>query len=169
VTADACSTCGHLLGFHDRHIRFVLPDPVLDTTGRGHVSRTWMSHENGRRIRDEQVPDLGAFVRALLPITLTQGHTITYSVWVAIDPLDLPNVFNVWFQPAYRDLRVSGRLANAISPWGPLFAPVEVVVRDRDHTPYCDHSDDPALNQVLHDEWPHEVVLGKQGQAGRSS
>jgi hypothetical protein len=34
-----------------------------------------------------QVPALGTFVRAMLPVQLTGGHTVTYGgVWVGIDP-----------------------------------------------------------------------------------
>jgi hypothetical protein len=43
----------------------------------------------------------------------------------------------VWWEPEYRELRLSGWLANAIPPWGMLSAPVEAVVRDPDETPYC--------------------------------
>jgi hypothetical protein len=35
-----------------------------------------------------QIPSLGAFVRALLPVSLTGGHTATYGVWVAVHPGD---------------------------------------------------------------------------------
>jgi hypothetical protein len=45
-----------------------------------------------------------------------------------------------------------------------LTAPVETVVRDPDETPYCDHSTDPQLDRVLHDEWPHDLVLTAVGQ-----
>jgi hypothetical protein len=35
---------------------------------------------------------------------------------------------------------------------------VDTVVRDPDETPYCDRSDDPDLDRVLHSEWPHDVL-----------
>ena len=79
---------------------------------------TWMSHENARDSVMMQVPNVGAFVRALLPVSLTDGHRVTFGVWLAIDPAELASVFNAWWQPEYQDLRLSGWLANAIQPWG---------------------------------------------------
>lgn len=106
-----------------------------------------------------QVVPAGAFMRALLPIRLSGGHTLTYGVWLGIHPDDLQSIHSLWWEPEYRDLRVTGRLANAIPPWGLLGAAVEAVVRDVDQTPYCDRSDHPDLHRVLHDEWPHEPIL----------
>lgn len=106
-----------------------------------------------------QVPGIGAFVRALLPVNLVDGHAITFGVWLAIDPADLPTVFATWWEPEYQDLRMVGWLANTVPPWGLLTAPVRTMVRDPDKTPFCDSSDDPQLNRVLHEAWPHDLVL----------
>src|SRR4030095_119190 len=97
-----------------------------------------------------QVPAVGGLGRALLPIRLTAGHTLTYGVWLGIDPRGLRSIFDVWWEPEHRTLRLHVRLANAIRPWGMLAAPVEAVVRDPDETPYCDRSDNPELDHVLH-------------------
>ena len=105
------------------------------------------------------ITDVGAFVRALLPVRLTGGHTITFGVWIAIDPAHLQSVFATWWEPEYQDLRMAGWLANAISPWGLLSAPVQTVVRNADETPYCDSSSHPQLDRVLHEEWPHDLIL----------
>lgn len=106
-----------------------------------------------------QIPGIGAFVRALLPVHLTGGHTVTYGVWVAIDPQELRRVFAVWWEPEYRDLRLDGALANSIPPWGLLAASVTLTVRDPQQTPYCSQSQDPRLSRVLSDQWPHEDIL----------
>lgn len=55
--------------------------------------------------------------------------------------------------------RTAGWLANAISPWGLLSASVQTVVHDADETPYCDSSSHPQLDRVLHEEWPHDLLL----------
>jgi hypothetical protein len=165
VTVDTCPSCGRDLDLHDRHVRFTLPDPVLDVPGKEMTPGTWMSHATARESVMMQVPDIGAFVRALLPIRLTQGHTITFGVWLAVDPRELPAIFDVWWKPEYRDLRLTGWLANAIPPWGMLATPVEAVVRDADQTPYCDRSGDPRLEHVLREEWPHDLVLAAAGEA----
>ena len=163
MDTDVCPSCGRRLDLHDRHVRFTLPDPVLDVPGRETATGVWMSHGTARESVMMQVPAVGAFVRALLPIRLTGGHTLTYGVWLGVDPRELPTIFGVWWEPEYRDLTISGRLANVIKPWGLLAAPVEAVVRDPDETPYCDRSDDPDLDRVLHGEWPHELVLPAAG------
>ncbi len=164
MTAAGCPSCGRLLDLHNRHVRFTLPDPVLDAPGKETTPGTWMSHGDARDSVMMQVPNVGAFVRALLPIKLTEGHTVTFGVWLAVDPRELRSVFDVWWEPEYRDLRLTGRLANTIPPWGMLAAPVETVVRDPDETPYCESSEDPQLDRVLRGEWPHDLVLTATGQ-----
>jgi hypothetical protein len=140
-------------------VRFTLPDPVLDAPDQERTSGTWISHANAYESVMMQVPDVGAFVRALLPVRLTGGHTITFGVWIAIDPADLQSVFATWWEPAYQNLRIAGWLANAISPWGLLSAPVQTVVRNADETPYCESSSHPQLDRVLQEEWPHDLLL----------
>ncbi|WAL65906.1 DUF2199 domain-containing protein [Amycolatopsis cynarae] len=167
IAADTCPSCGQPLESHDRHVRFTLPDPVLNLTGWENEPGTWMSHGTARDSVMMQVPDIGAFVRALLPIHLAGGHTLTYGVWLAVDPSDLPHIFGMWWEPTYQDLRISGWLANPVPPWGMLAAPVDAIVRNPDHTPYCDHSDDPTLKQVLREEWPHDVAFRAQHQAAK--
>lgn len=106
-----------------------------------------------------QVPRLGPFVRALLPVRLTGGHTVTYGVWVSISPSDLQRAFGVWWQPEYAELRLNGVLANALRPWGLLAAPVALAVRDPEQAPYCEGSPDPLLSRVLTEQWPHADII----------
>jgi len=106
-----------------------------------------------------QIPPLGSFVRALLPVSLTGGYTVTYGVWVGIEPRELQRAFEVWWEPEYTDLRLDGFLANSIQPWGLLAVPVSLAVRDPEHTPYCSGSSDPQFLRVLNEQWPHEDVL----------
>lgn len=103
---------------------------------------------------------LARFVRALLPVRLTGGFTVTYGVWVGVHPDDLQRSFQVWWEPEYSDLRLNGFLGNAIQPWGLLGQPVELAVLNADQTPYCVGSSDVDLAAVLSREWPHDEVLG---------
>jgi hypothetical protein len=98
-----------------------------------------------------------------LTVTCGSPCLLTYGIWLGVDPRELQSIVAVWWEPEYRDLRLSGRLANAIRPWGLVAAPVETVVRDPDQTPYCDRSDDAELDLVLRGEWPHELVLTAAG------
>ncbi|WP_433222830.1 hypothetical protein ACQP00_24530 [Dactylosporangium sp. CS-047395] len=136
-----------------------MPDPVLDLPEQEHTPGTWMTGATARSSVLMQIPGVGAFVRALLPVRLTGGHMVTFGVWLGVDPADLQTIAKVWFAPEYRDLVVAGYLANAVPPWGLLAAPVRAIVRDPDETPYCDSSSSVELDRVLHDEWPHDLVL----------
>jgi hypothetical protein len=100
-----------------------------------------------------EVPNAGAFVRVLLPIRLTGGFSLTYGLWLEVSPGDLRSTFDIWFDPAYTDLQLNGRLGNPVLPWGMLGAPVSTIVGSPDETPYCHSSADETLNRVLTDEW----------------
>ena len=100
-----------------------------------------------------QVPGLGAFVRALLPVQLERSHKVTYGVWVGVSPEDLRRACEVWWEPSYNELVLTGRLANAVPPNVRVGAPVHLVVRDPDHVPYCDTSADRSLEALLTLTW----------------
>jgi hypothetical protein len=155
-----CSLCGRPLSEHDQHFRFTLPDPVLDTSDREAAAGTWMSSDDPRSSVMMQVPGIGSFVRALLPVSLTGGFAVTFGVWLAVHPQELQRIFSVWWEPEYAQLSFDGRLANAIPPWGLLAAPATAVVRDAEETPYCAASENRELARVLTEQWPHDVVLG---------
>ena len=55
-----------------------------------------MSHRNARDSVMMQAPSVGAFVRALLPVRLSEGHTLTFGVWLAIEPRQLQTIFALW-------------------------------------------------------------------------
>lgn len=83
-TEHFCSICGNELGDHDRHIRFALPGPVLQSVGQHHVPGAWLTHDEPNTSVMMQIPGIGAFVRALLPVSLSEGHRLTFGVWVSI-------------------------------------------------------------------------------------
>jgi hypothetical protein len=144
---------------HDRHFRFAAPEPVLAVPEWKQDPDTWLAGPTPEDSDLLQVPDVGAFVRALLPIRLEQGHTLTYGIWLAVRPAEFHAVVSAWWAPEYSGLKFSGSLANAVAPWGLLGVPVEAVVRDIQQAPYCERSSDPQLHSILHDEWPHDLVL----------
>jgi hypothetical protein len=106
-----------------------------------------------------QIPDVGAFVRALLPVRLSDHSTVYFGVWISVHPDALQIAVEVWDQPTYLTLTIDGLLANAVPPWGLLAAPVHAVARDRRHTPYCESSSDPLLTRVLTHEWPQHTIV----------
>ncbi|GAB3261390.1 hypothetical protein GCM10027425_24780 [Alteromonas gracilis] len=157
-----CQICGGQTCEHDRHVRFRLPDPVLSLPEQEHTEGTWMSDQAGGANQSVmmRVPGVGDFLRALLPVSLSGGYSVTYGVWVGVRPEDLKQAYDVWWDPSYVEFKVEGLLANAIQPWGLLGTPVNLAVTDPDATPVCVASNDPALEDVLRLEWPHQQVLG---------
>ncbi|MFE6649295.1 DUF2199 domain-containing protein [Nocardioides sp. NPDC057772] len=163
-----CATCGHPLDDHDKHVRFRLPEPVLridKELGEPLDGDRWLSDPDPAKAVMLQDQRVGPFVRALLPVKLTGGYSVTYGVWVGIHPDDLQESARVWSGPEYVDLRISGFLGNVIEPWDVFAAPVQLAVLDPDHTPYCVSSEHPALRELLTREWDHQTVLGADGTA----
>lgn len=118
-----------------------------------------MSHSDANQSVMMMVPTVGTFVRVLLPVQLTGGYTVTFGAWLGVHPDDLQRAFSVWTAPEYVDLRLEGRLANALPAWDVFAVPAEAVVRDPEETPYIVHSSDELLNRVLTEAWPHEKIL----------
>lgn len=150
----SCPTCGRQLDEHNRHVRFQLPDPVLDVPADERPALTW-----GNDVMT-QVKGVGAFVRSLLPVRLSGGHTLTYGLWLSVHPDDLRRAYTTWTSESYVDLVLDGLVANDVQPWGLLGRPARAIVKDPDHTPYLHSSSDDVMSAVLNDEWPHDLVLG---------
>ena len=146
---DACERCGHETDPSDRHVRFTLPDAVLGLPDREQTAGSWMSHDTADESMMMQVPGAGNYVRVLLPIRLDDGTSITYGTWLLVEPAALHEAFSLWWSPDYARLHLSGRLANDVPPGGVLGTAVEAVVRDEDHTPYVDSSDDELVARLL--------------------
>jgi len=118
-----------------------------------------MSHGTVEESVMLQVPQVGPFVRCLLPVALTGGYRITFGVWIAVHPDDFQRAFRMWWGPDYAQLTLSGWLANRLPVWDCFTSPVRASVEIPDHTPYVTSSDDEMLGRVLGEAWPHELVL----------
>jgi hypothetical protein len=156
---EFCPTCGGALDAHNRNIRFNLPTPIWDLPEREQTPGTWLSHGTPMESVMMQVDGFGAFVRVLLPVHLDGGYTVTYGAWLGIHPEQLHETFAAWWSPEYDALRLEGRLANTIAPWGLLGTPATATVRHPDETPYITESADPGLAGVIHSTWRHADVL----------
>lgn len=115
--------------------------------------RTWQT----RDMMDVQ--GCGAFIRALLPVKLTGDHSVTFGVWLAVDPDDMQRAFRAWWEPEYLTFTVDAWLANALPIWGLLAVPVRAQVRQESELPYVVSSQDQNMTRVLTGEWDHELVL----------
>lgn len=155
---SSCALCGHTTHEADRNIRFRLPDPVLDLAEGDETDGVWKSEADPNRAVMMTAPTLGGFIRALLPVHLHGGETVTFGVWVGVHSEDLKRAYDLWWDPAYPNLKLSGRLANALPQWGLLAAPVELEVVDPDATPYCVSSSDATMAAVLTSLWDRDEV-----------
>ncbi len=154
VTDRTCPTCGRPLDEHNRHVRFLLPEPVLAIPEPERADLTW-----GNDVL-MQVQGVGAFVRVLIPIRLVGGYTLTYGAWLSVHPVDLRRAWEVWVTPAYEELRLSGMMANRLPGWEAesYGTPAVAAVLNVDHAPYVVESPDAFLRRVITDEWPHDIL-----------
>ena len=77
----------------------------------------------------------------------------------AFTPDDLNRAFDTWWAPEYAELKIEGRLANALPSWDVFGIPVNLAVTDPEARPYCVANSDKELQAVLTNEWDHEPVL----------
>lgn len=148
-----CSCCGTELPDTDQiDVRFGLPDVA---SGREETARRQV---NPGLLR---VEGHSYFARCLLPVRLSGELLLVLGTWMETSEADLQRAHTVWDQPGYADLVLTGRLANAIKPWGEelLGAPLTARVRNADEIPYVDSSDHPLLGHVLHTVWDRHQVL----------
>jgi len=86
---------------------FKVPDPVLAASEdqRGKASQ---SDPDANRAVMMQVPEVGPLLRALLPVHLSGGYTLTFGLWLLVRPDDLQRAFRVWWSPEYVLFKVGG-------------------------------------------------------------
>lgn len=159
-----CPTCGRALSDHDRDIRFRLPQPVLEASLETEelAGRTW-----GNDVL-MQVQGIGAFVRVLVPVRLTGGFGVVFGAWLGVHPDDLRRAWEVWNGPEYMGLELSGFLANELPPWRAHTCgkPLAASPRSPDELPYACESSDPVLQNILTQEWNHDLVLSSISESG---
>lgn len=141
------------------HIRYELPDVVLEQDITVESGRLWMSHATVQESAMIAAEGIGSFVRALLPVHLTGGYTVTFGVWVVVPTEEMHRALSEWFSPWYPRLVIDGHLANEIAPWSVSGAPTRISVIDPDHIPYVTSSPNHEMTAVLQCAWNHKVVL----------
>lgn len=98
------------------------------------------------------------FVRALLPVRLSDRHEFHFGVWLETSEEIFKRLWTVWEEPEYATMKFEASLANSVPPWneGLLGAACVAHVRDRDQLPYIESSTQPQLAGVLATAWPRE-------------
>jgi hypothetical protein len=110
----------------------------------------------------QRLEGVGGFLRCLMPVRLTGGGTVTYSVWLRLDDEQLRHANAVWTKPEYTDLRLRGEVANAIKPWPGLLGEIAgVEVRDAGTLPYLVAEENSLLSRVLTEVWDRDDVLSR--------
>ena len=147
--SGACPCCGRDVAGVEREVVFRYPDAIV---GLDDVERARVYAEHGRNFA--AMPGR-AFVRALLPVRLTDGHEFRFGVWLEVPEATGAAVYSAWDDPAYIDLSFDAHLANTVPPWGErlLGAACTAVVRDVDELPYIGSSTDEQLARVLSSPW----------------
>jgi hypothetical protein len=145
-----------VLGDHERDMRFGLPEAVLSIPPEELDRRM-------RRASDDllEVSGVGAFVRILVPVSLTAGYQIVFGAWLGVAEELLRRASDVWWGEGYPALRLDGLLANRLPPWEEetYGAALTARVRDVGQLPYAVASPDPVMQDILTRDWPHELVL----------
>lgn len=152
-----CSCCGAPLDGVDLDIRSALPDAILALSPERRAS-AWGNSDFQR------VEGVGGFLRCLMPVRLTGGGSVTYSVWLRLDDEQLRHANAIWTKPEYTGLRLRGEVANAIKPWPGLLGEVAgAEVRDAGTLPYLVADEHSLLSRVLTDVWDRDDVLSRIG------
>jgi hypothetical protein len=150
-----CPCCGGALSPVDFAVRSTWPDPLLALSTEDREA-TWGNEH--LRVAGE----LGAFVRCLMPVRLTGGGTLEYSVWLRVPEQTVRHASAIWEAPEYAELRLEGTVANAVQPWTDILgAPARAEVRDPESIPYLVADEGSLVHRVLHDEWDRDDVLSR--------
>nr|WP_225953253.1 DUF2199 domain-containing protein [Kibdelosporangium phytohabitans] len=156
---ERCGCCGHAVTTSGQiDFRLYRPEAAIDMP---------QDAVHGVKPGLLRVDGVGAFVRCLLPIALTEDVTMVFGAWMKVSDADLDHAASVWDADAYEDLVLHGTFANVIKPWGEeIFdAPLTAVVRNAAEIPYIDASDHPLLHRVLTETWNRDYVLSFFGVA----
>lgn len=96
------------------------------------------------------------FVRALLPVRLSDGHEFHFGVWLETLEETSKTLWTHWERPDYSTMSFEAVLANSVPPWNESILGARCVagVRDQNQLPYIESSPQPQLAAVLATPWP---------------
>jgi hypothetical protein len=145
-----CPCCGNDVAAVQREIRLELPDSVLEVDPEDRKKRVGMDHPSFLQLDLKRF-----FVRALLPVRLTDGHEFHFGVWLEVPEPTCQTLWVNWEKPEYSQMRFGARLANSVPPWNDLLRGADCTagVREQDKLPYVESSLHSELSRVLMTPW----------------
>jgi hypothetical protein len=146
-----CPCCGRDIASVDREIKMELPDAVRAIPEAERKTRVGAGGTSFMQLDLKRF-----FVRALLPVRLSDGHEFHFGVWLETSEETAKQLWTNWERPEYSAMRFDASLANAVPPWNEsiLSASCAAVVRDQDQLPYVESSTQPQLAAVMATPWP---------------
>lgn len=139
--AHVCPCCGQDIASVDREVRFGVPDVFMGMSTEERDRREGHRGDYFMRLAPDRF-----FVRALLPVRLSNGHEFHFGIWLEITADACATVMNAWDSSDYASLEFEGKVANAVPPWGAalLDAPCHACVRDQSQLPFRSSSSKPC-------------------------
>src|SRR5689334_22937659 len=145
-----CPCCGRDITSVQREIKLELPEAVREIP-----SDAWRKRVGVGGTAFMQLDLRRFFVRALLPVRLSDGHEFHFGVWLEVAEETSKQLWMNWERPEYGRMRFSANLANSVPPWNEaiLGAACSATVRDPNQLPYIESSSDPQLAAVMATPW----------------
>jgi hypothetical protein len=145
-----CPCCGRDISSVQREIKLEFPEAVLQLSLDERKARVGVGGSAFMQLDLQHF-----FVRALLPVRLSDSHEFHFGVWLETTEEIAKRLWEIWDLPDYSEVRFAATLANAVPAWNEavLGAPCFAEVRQLDQLPYVESSSHPALSAVLATPW----------------
>ena len=146
-----CPCCGRDVTSVQREIKMELPDAVRAIPDDDRRTRVGAGGKAFMQLDLKRF-----FVRALLPVRLSDGHEFHFGVWLETPEDTSRRLWTNWERPEYSAIRFEAKLANAVPPWNDsvLGASCIAAVRNQDQLPYIESSTQRQLAAVIATPWP---------------
>jgi hypothetical protein len=148
-----CPCCGNEVASVAREIRMGVPDAVLAIPDDQRERRVGAGHPSLLQLDMQHY-----YVRALLPVRLSDGHEFRFGVWLEVPEETCRRLWQDWDRPEYQRMRFAATLANRVPPWNGLIldAPCTAHVREQEELPYIESSSHPELARIMATPWSRQ-------------
>jgi hypothetical protein len=152
-----CHCCGKPLAPGTLAWDIEEPDPLAYLSPAEREERIGVQTEQMVTVRG-----MGNFIRVILPVPVEHDREATFGVWLCItEPKEYERIIAAAHngREQWIGLRFAGRLCSAVQPWPEIFgAWAQAEAPGERQVARLVHSVDPALNAVLTQRWPIDLV-----------